>query len=207
MIILVLVALGLLTVRVAGGRYTTLASVPLRASWLLLGSAVIQILTVVQLPIVHTLLDLPVAVAALLHMLSYALAIAWLLCNRKLPGLLIAGTGGGMNAVAIVANGGVMPASPDALRIAGIQHTGEHFANSSAVADPRLAFLGDIFAIPTRVGFLANVFSVGDVVLVIGGVLMMHASAGCGWTSRLPGAAWKSPPGAAHHMAVPTAAG
>ncbi len=41
------------------------------------------------------------------------------------------------------------------------------FRNSAAVAHPRLAFLGDVFAVPASWP-LSNVFSVGDLLIAVG---------------------------------------
>jgi Family of unknown function (DUF5317) len=83
------------------------------------------------------------------------------------PGLLLVGSGGTLNAIAIVANGLVMPASPSALARAGLPATLDRFTNSVAVADPALAALGDVWAIPSGLP-LAGVFSAGDVVIALG---------------------------------------
>lgn len=74
---------------------------------------------------------------------------------------------------AIVANGGVMPASDWAVRVAGLAHEADAFSNSRPVENARLWFLGDVFPIPK--GWpLANVFSVGDVLLVVGAAVSVH---------------------------------
>jgi hypothetical protein len=78
---------------------------------------------------------------------------------------------------AIVANSGVMPAARGALELAGIGAPGGRFANSTAVADPRLAFLGDVFAWPAPLPF-ANVFSVGDALIVLGAAIVVHQVCG-----------------------------
>jgi hypothetical protein len=67
-----------------------------------------------------------------------------------------------------------MPASMSALERAGHAPIPEEvFKNSSALSDPRLLFLGDIFAVPA--GWpLANVFSIGDVMIVVGGTYLAH---------------------------------
>ena len=110
-----------------------------------------------------------------LHLASYALAAAFVWANRGLPFVGLTALGGGLNLVAIVANGGTMPASPDAVATAGL--TGSGPANSAVVASPKLAFLGDVFALPA--GWpLHNVFSVGDVLLVAGAALLIHRVAG-----------------------------
>ena len=76
------------------------------------------------------------------------------------------------NFVVIVANGGVMPASRAAQVAAGLVGR-QGFENSVAVAHPNLAFLGDVFAVPAGVP-LANVFSIGDALLVLGIFLIVH---------------------------------
>ena len=88
--------------------------------------------------------------------------------------------GGALNLIAIVANGGVMPADPDALAAAGVEQRAGEFANSTAVAHPHLAFLGDVFAVPSSLP-VSNVYSVGDVVLVIAACWPCTACAARGW--------------------------
>lgn len=186
MLFLAVVALALVTLRPAGGRFSALAELPLRRWQLVLAALAVQIL------VISVLVDPPHLLAATLHLLSYALAGGFLWANRALPGLPVAAAGGGLNVLAIAANDGVMPASASALRLAGLDDGGDHFVNSGVVDEPRLAWLGDVFAVPESVGLLANVFSVGDVVLAVGAVLVVHAGAGCPWTSwspsRRPGA-------------------
>jgi hypothetical protein len=65
-----------------------------------------------------------------------------------------------------------MPANADAWRRAGLPEP-TAFENSAAVEDPKFAFLGDVFYIPDRFP-LANVFSIGDVLIVIGGTYLAH---------------------------------
>jgi hypothetical protein len=115
------------------------------------------------------------------HLTSYAALALVLWANRALPRLWAVALGGGLNLVAIAANGGVMPASAAALRAAGLAGD-DRFTSSAALPHPRLAVLGDVFATPRWLP-LANVFSVGDVILAIGLVLVVHALA-----RRPPGA-------------------
>ena len=193
MLFLAIVALSLLTVRLAGGTFTALSQLPLRGTWLVVAALLTQILTISVL--VHP----PHWLAACLHVVSYLLAAAFLWQNRHLRGLPVAALGGGLNLLAILANAGRMPASPDALRSAGIVASEDHFANSTAVPDPELPWLGDVFAVPEVVGPLANVFSIGDVILVLGAVWLVHAGAGCGWAttaSAAPSAAASAAPSA-----------
>jgi hypothetical protein len=116
---------------------------------------------------------LPAPVANGLHLASYGMAAAFLLVNRRVPWLWMIGLGGMANLAAISANGGVMPASRAALVAAGRATHVAHFTNSTAVPHPHLAFLGDIFAWPVPLP-LANVFSVGDVLLLVGTAMLIH---------------------------------
>jgi hypothetical protein len=64
-----------------------------------------------------------------------------------------------------------MPAARGAVALAGLpQDYGNVYANSAALAHPHLLLLGDIFAIPSSIPF-AHAFSVGDILIGIGGVL------------------------------------
>jgi hypothetical protein len=119
---------------------------------------------------------LPATLAEGLHLVSYALAVAFLVVNRRITGWWILSLGGGLNLLAIAANHGVMPATNAALHLAGRDVVTEGFSNSNAVAHARFAFLGDVFAVPKGVP-LANVFSVGDVLLVVGIGVILHAAA------------------------------
>lgn len=165
MILPVSVLLLIISVPLTGGRLSRLAHVQIR--W------VSSILAALALQIWVTTIPTDPTLGSVVHFVSYALGIWFIWANRKVPGLVITSSGGGMNLAAIGANGGVMPASPEALELAGMTHVGEHFVNSGAVEGARLAWLGDVFAIPASWP-LSNVFSVGDVVLVVGVGVMLH---------------------------------
>lgn len=166
-----LVALGVLVVA-RGGSLGRLQDVRLHAPYLVVVGLAIQLVVVSLLPA-----SVPPLVARAVHLESYVLVVAFLLHNRHLPGLGTIGLGTAANAIAIAANGGVMPASPAALRFAGRATTSAGFANSTAVPHPHLAFLGDVFALPAGVP-LANVFSVGDVLLVVGAWILLERTCG-----------------------------
>ena len=88
-----------------------------------------------------------------------------------------------LNLVAIAANGGVMPATRDALEASGWEPTPGHFANSALVAGPHVQFLGDVFATPSWLP-VHSVFSVGDVVIVAGFALFLHETCWVGRAAR-----------------------
>jgi hypothetical protein len=64
----------------------------------------------------------------------------------------------------------VLPSSRSAVEAAGIEHDAE-FANTAVVENPVLPWLGDVFAWPAPMP-LANTFSVGDVLIVAGVVVL-----------------------------------
>lgn len=167
MILLAAIAVVAASVPLAGGSLSRLATVRLR--WV---PAVFAGMAL-QLPVVSTTVEPgPVPVAA--HLGSYLLVGAFIAANRHLRGVPLIALGGGANAAAIAANGGVMPASPGAAAAAGLPTT-TSFANSAVTTDADLWFLGDVFALPEPFP-LANVFSVGDVALVIGLALFLHVA-------------------------------
>jgi hypothetical protein len=166
------IAFLLLLVPFGGGRILALVDLRFRRLWLLWAALGLQIFLFMP--------GGPAWPAA--HLASYALAGAFAWENRRIPFLWLVCLGGALNLVAITANGGTMPARPAAVAAAGLTSSGP--SNSGVVAHPHLAFLGDVFAIPASWP-LHNVFSVGDVVLVVAAGLLMHRVTG----SRLvPGA-------------------
>jgi len=94
--------------------------------------------------------------------------------NVRMPGMAIVAAGALCNLVAIAANGGLMPASAGALALAGFEDAGEH-TNSVVLADPAFELLTDIYAIPDWLP-LANVFSLGDVLIGVGVAIAIVAA-------------------------------
>jgi Family of unknown function (DUF5317) len=171
MILAIAYVLCLLSVPLARGRLTALAEVELRRPGLAVAAIVLQILIVSVFP------GSLGAAAEPLHIGTYLLLGAFAWANRRLAGVPIVALGGGLNFLAIVANGGVMPADPDALAAAGLSVTEGEFSNSAHVADAKLAFLGDIIPTPAFLP-VSNVYSVGDLLLVAGVFVLLHVACG-----------------------------
>jgi hypothetical protein len=157
-LVVTLAVVGLLTVPLAGGSLRKLGDRAFRLPALPVAALVAQAF-VLGTPTISP------DVAAVLHVATYVPLAVFIAVNRRRAGLWLLLAGMAMNSAAIVANGGVMPADRDALARAGIEES-EEFRNSDAVDSPRLAWLGDVFAVPSGVP-LANVFSVGDVMIVL----------------------------------------
>jgi hypothetical protein len=157
----------LLSAVVTGGSLSGLAEIRLRHSWLIIGALLVQIL------ITEIVTDGPRPVLIGLHLATYAVAGVAIWANRSIPGLLVLAVGAAMNAVTIAFNDGTLPASPHALAAAGlVQKSG--FENSGVLAHPVLPWLGDIMATPSWLPF-RNVISVGDIVILVGATVMIHA--------------------------------
>lgn len=109
---------------------------------------------------------MPTGLAAVLHILTYAAALGFLVMNRTVPGVWCVAAGAFLNGLTITLNGGTLPASQAAVDAADFDHT-LAFANSAVLDDPVLPWLGDVFVWPAPMP-LANMFSIGDVIIVAG---------------------------------------
>jgi hypothetical protein len=105
-----------------------------------------------------------------LYVVSTTLVTMALVVNLPQHGFGLITLGACLNLAAIVANGGQMPASPEAVAaFAGTAiDSGTGFANSVRMDAAVLPFLGDIFVLPRPLPF-ANIFSIGDVLIGVGG--------------------------------------
>lgn len=161
MLVLAAAALALVAVPLVHGRWAGLLGVRFRLRALPAVALLAQVLVIEVVP------DGSAPLLAGVHVATYGLAGVFLVVNRRVPGLLVIGAGAALNGVVIALNGGTLPASRPAIAAAGIRHDPAEFTNSGALDRPVLGFLGDVFAWPEPLP-LANVFSVGDVLIVAG---------------------------------------
>src|SRR4051812_2698311 len=170
-LLLVAVLVGVLTVPLLGGRLSALGHIKLRLVPAIFGALAIQLVITAVLPGGSEWLH------RILHVGTYVLAAAFIWANRKITGVWVVAGGAALNVIAILANGGVMPASASAERTAGVTQTPGGFAHPTALPPPPPPFLRDILAVPK--GWpLSNVYSVGDVVIAIGVVVVIHSLCG-----------------------------
>ena len=158
-----------LSVPLARGRLSRLGELEVRRAGLVVLALGLQVLMTTVLS------DLPRPVLVAVHLLSYAAVGVALWANHRLPGLLLIALGGGTNAAVISLNGGTLPARPEALVAAGFPVDPTEYKNSGVVADPVLAWLGDIAATPAWLPF-RNVISIGDVVVLVGAAVLLHVT-------------------------------
>src|SRR5919201_6103550 len=100
MLLALVTALILLSVPLTGGRLSRVADVRLRASWALFAALGIQVVILEVLP------GGVRGLHAGAHVVSYLLAAYFVVVNLRIPGMVLMGLGGALNAAAIFANGG-----------------------------------------------------------------------------------------------------
>jgi hypothetical protein len=157
----------IVSVPLLGGRLHALAELELRRGGVAVAALLIQFVIISILP------GDAWGLSKEIHLATYFMLGAFLVANRHIPGLLVIALGGALNFAAIASNGGVMPADPDAIAAAGIEQKAGDFSNSAAAADAPLGFLGDVFHTPSWLP-IHNVYSVGDIEIVIGAFLLLH---------------------------------
>jgi hypothetical protein len=152
--------LGLLVGALLRGRLSGLGTIPFRWAPLALAGLAFQVV-LFSGPVAARIGDLGPA----LYVASTLVVLAAVLRNWRIPGVALVAVGAICNLAAILANGGYMPSTPEAYAALGLSVEG--YSNSALVDEPRLLFLGDIFAMPRWLPF-ANVFSIGDVLIALG---------------------------------------
>jgi Family of unknown function (DUF5317) len=146
-----------------GGSMANLERLALRLPWLVVIALGLQI--VAFSPLVS---PLPHGSPVVMHVASYGFLLVFVAANLPRPPVMLFGLGVLLNAVTIVANRGYMPARAAAMRTAGLP-VSVHPHNNSVLdgAHTHLWFLGDVVGVPHWLP-LANVFSLGDVLIAIG---------------------------------------
>lgn len=161
MFVLYAILAGLLIGWLSGGSIARLADLKIHWRPLIMGGLLFQVV-LFSGPVAERIGDL----GPWLYIASTAAVLVAVVRNWRIVGLPILAVGAASNAVAIMANGGFMPASVAALASLGKVFPAT-YSNSSLVAHPALELLTDIFAMPHPMPF-ANVFSIGDVFISVG---------------------------------------
>lgn len=174
MIIPVAALVALLVPLALGGSALRMAQVRLRHAGWLAAALGVQILII-------ELLTGPKAVLEAAHIATYLVAAWFLVSNLRIPGLWLVGVGALSNGLTITLNGGTLPARAGALEAAGLDVSQPGFVNSGVIEGARLPWLGDVFALPSPLP-LANVFSVGDVLIILGIAVAAWRICGTRWT-------------------------
>jgi hypothetical protein len=102
-----------------------------------------------------------------LYVGSTLAVLAAVLRNLDQPWFRVVAFGAALNLVAIISNGGVMPADPAALAAVGLHTAPGTFSNATPSTGGPFSVLGDLWATPVWLPF-RNVVSVGDVLIGTG---------------------------------------
>jgi hypothetical protein len=178
MILLFAVFFSLLVALIRGGKLGNLQTLPFRYGWVALLAFALQ-LVLMRYPLPAT--EGMLGTRTLLLLGSYGLLVGVVWANRGLPGLYLLGAGLLLNLAVMVANGGFMPVTPEALQQAGLTHlalgaeAGSRVAAAKDIILPRvdthLWVLSDIFILAPPVG---TAFSLGDLFLALGGFVFFQ---------------------------------
>jgi hypothetical protein len=152
------IALGLLL----GGKLGHLAG--LRLAWVPLAILALFVQTIL---FTETVWFAIVEWVPYIYVASMVVILAVVIRNvPRLPLLGLVAAGTASNLAAIVANGGYMPVTAEALGVAQPEET-LYGGNSILTAEPVLPLLADRFAMPEWMP-LATAFSIGDVLIALG---------------------------------------
>ena len=149
-----------------GGRPSGLSDLRFRWSWVFLSGLLIQVILFADV-----VTERIGALGAPIYVASTGLVLLAVVANRAIPGMLVVALGAASNLAAIIANGGYMPASVSAMEALG-KVSKTVYSNSAVLPEPALAPLTDIFALPPWLPW-ANIFSIGDVLIGLGVVLVI----------------------------------
>ena len=178
MILLLALTIALLAALLRGGSLRNLADFHLKWGWLAVLALAIQIVAV------YGAKDdgrLYLQQRALVVSSLLLLPIVWR--NRRFPGLALIGLGLALNLAVMVANGGFMPITPEAVARIKHGHLIVHLdgvarmSGSKGIVLPReetaLWALSDIFVIPPPFP-VASAFSLGDALVAVGAFVLLQ---------------------------------
>ena len=163
--------------------FSRIAAIPLRSAWLAVAALALQ------WPLLWAPAGPPQGLRLQqgFFLLSFVLLLAFVWHNRRLGAILIVGVGVLSNLAVVAANGGLMPITPETLvRInpgSAVQHwpVGNHYGHSKDVVraqeDTRLWPLSDRLVVPPPFPW-PTAFSLGDVAISIGIIVLLLAPAG-----------------------------
>ena len=170
MLIVALIAGAFVVAILRGGRLSEMANVQFRYFWLLFVPLLIQLALYTPLS-ARLSIDLSAMPSIYIISMLAGAVVAWF--NRSLPGFPLLLAGLLSNLLVISLNGGFMPVSAEARIISGMPPLLGSANNVSPMTNASVLWiLGDTLPVPHFIP-LANVFSIGDVLIAAGGVLFV----------------------------------
>jgi hypothetical protein len=163
-----------------GGQVRNLARFPIQHAWVPLVMISLQI-SFVLFPQRNG--ELFITLRPWVNSLTYALLLAFLAVNRRLPGMKLILLGAALNLAVIAANGGFMPVTPEALERSGhldliVVHGDAAFVRGSKdivlpAEEIRLALFSDIISTPEWFPVAATM-SIGDIFIMLGSAWLVY---------------------------------
>jgi len=163
-----LILFALLLGWITGGKFSRLADAKIRFGWMIFLPLALYLIC--WLPPFLKLTWF----ARTTNVIERAALITVGIANWRLPGVKLMVVGLILNAIAIVANGGLMPADPQALAAAFgdeyLRHamTATHVRSAIMDTSTELGFLCDIIAAKRPFVAIPAVYSIGDLVMSVG---------------------------------------
>lgn len=160
--------LGIIAGYIRGGRLSNLKEVHFTHAWTVFVAIILQFS-------LSWLQDILGPWTGLIHILSYVFLFAFLMFNFKPAGIKIIGLGILLNFMVIAANFGTMPVAVTGMPVKVIQElkTGRDGIHSLLTDSSRLAFLGDVIKIKHPLHGKLGWFSIGDIIMDIGLILLI----------------------------------
>jgi len=173
MFMLLIIVCSVLIALARGGRLRNLTELPVRYIGLLFVPLVFQL---VAFSSIGDILLFETPLAQHLYAVSLAVAALALWLNRRLPGVAWIALGLFLNFLVISLNGGFMPVWATAREVAEMPPLTEREMNVIPMTQATiLPWLADVLPLPSPIPF-ANVFSIGDLLIVVGGVIFTQQS-------------------------------
>ncbi|MCX7920401.1 MAG: DUF5317 domain-containing protein [Clostridia bacterium] len=171
MLYIIAVVLGAIIGLTAGGKPSNLYNIRFERKGFILAAFAIQIIA--QVMSVKGI-EFVITYSYIVYGVVFCLALVGFWHNRHYTGVLVVGVGCIMNAAVMLANGGKMPVSYEALAKTNMAHTAEFLKASGngkhmlAGDNVNLEFLSDIIPLPQFLGMGMNVVSLGDLMVTLG---------------------------------------
>jgi hypothetical protein len=167
MLLALILAISMVVALLRGGRLANLGAVDFRFIYLLFLPLLLQLIIFTPLA-AYIPSGVGFVVAVYITSMLVGAIVVWL--NRRLPGFPLLLAGLLSNLLVIVANDGHMPVWAAARDIAGMPPlSGPDYNVIPMTSASALWFLADVIPIPHGIP-LANVFSIGDALIALGGV-------------------------------------
>jgi len=172
----ILFVIAVLVALLSGGSLENLKNTKLKYAWLVFVSLAIKIALFSEL---RNAIGLHDKLVPLIYSFSLLLIVCFIIFNINLRGFGVLGLGLISNSLVITLNGGYMPVRAEYVPLIATVKDMERIQSGLPATnfipistDTSLSFLADIFLMPDWMP-LSKVFSVGDVLIIIGGFMFV----------------------------------